>query len=75
MRINRLLKNIRSTKECLNNGKCRKIKLYRNEKTHFITTDSSLNVLQIMINTIRGARGVMVIIVENGHSDTCSNPG
>ena len=23
----------------------------------------------------RGARGVMVIVVGNGHSDTCSNPG
>ena len=25
--------------------------------------------------TLGGARGVMVIVVGNGHGDTCSNPG
>ena len=26
-------------------------------------------------SSFRGARGVMVIVVENGHGDTSSNPG
>ena len=26
-------------------------------------------------NSVRGARGVMVILVGNGHGDTSSNPG
>ena len=28
-----------------------------------------------MYDTIRGARGVIVIVVENEHGDTSSNPG
>ena len=28
-----------------------------------------------MVKHLGGARGVMVIIVENGHGDTSSNPG
>ena len=31
--------------------------------------------LSTYIHSIGGARGVMVIIVENGHGDTSSNPG
>ena len=27
------------------------------------------------LNTLGGARGVMGIVVENGHGDTSSNPG
>ena len=29
----------------------------------------------VHINRIRGARGLMVLVVRNGHSDTSSNPG
>ena len=28
-----------------------------------------------LANTLWGARGVMVIVVGNGHGDTSSNPG
>ena len=31
--------------------------------------------LIIFNNNFGGARGVMVIVVENGHGDTSSNPG
>ena len=31
--------------------------------------------LVIIIEKIRGARGVMVIVVGNRHNDTSSNPG
>ena len=31
--------------------------------------------LQNIVLAIGGARGVMVIVVGNGHSDTSSNPG
>ena len=31
--------------------------------------------LQVIKRTRGGARGVMVIVVENGHGDTSSNPG
>ena len=36
------------------------------DKLSFINTDNSIN---------GGARGVMVILVGNGHGDTSSNPG
>ena len=43
----------------------------------FSTTISVCNCLLwiIMSSSLRGARGVMVIIVANGHGDTNSNPG
>ena len=28
-----------------------------------------------IVGTSGGARGVVVIVVRNGHDDTCSNPG
>ena len=28
-----------------------------------------------LVLTYNGARGVMVIVIENGHGDTISNPG
>ena len=31
--------------------------------------------LSICVNSLGGARGVMVIVVGNGYSDTSSNPG
>ena len=31
--------------------------------------------LELIVNTLGGARGVMVIIVRNGHGNTSSNPG
>ena len=29
----------------------------------------------VVSESCSGARGVMVIVVENGHGDTCSHPG
>ena len=29
----------------------------------------------ILVKLLGGARGVMVIVVGNGHDDTCTNPG
>ena len=37
----------------------------------FIFSDAKL----FYKNKVRSARGVMVIVVENGHGDTSSNPG
>ena len=34
-----------------------------------------LNFLLLLHNIYGGARGVMVIVVGNGHGDSCSNPG
>ena len=31
--------------------------------------------ITIIVVKVKGARGVMVIVVENGHRDTSSNPG
>ena len=32
-------------------------------------------ILQVYVNHVGSARGVMVIVVGNGHDDTSSNPG
>ena len=37
--------------------------------------DLALNILQEFICYNGGARGVMVIVVGNGHGDMSSNPG
>ena len=29
----------------------------------------------LLVHSTGGARGVMVIVIRNGHSDTSSNPG
>ena len=34
-----------------------------------------INIYYYKVNKYRGARDVMVIVVENGHGDTSSNPG
>ena len=34
-----------------------------------------IRIMFIIYKTFGGARGVMVIVVENGHGDTSSNPG
>ena len=45
-----------------------------------LAREQKKSVTPIIIGTalkklVRGARGVMVIVVENGHRDTSSNPG
>ena len=39
------------------------------------TKSQSLHQERTLLFTIEGARGVMVIVVGNGHGDTSSNPG
>ena len=36
---------------------------------------NALDNIMLIIETKRGARGVVVIVVGNGHGDTSSNPG
>ena len=37
--------------------------------------DASGTILKELLKGLEGARGVMVIVVGNGHGDTSSNPG
>ena len=37
--------------------------------------DFQINQISALDKAIGGARGVMVIVVGNGHGDTSSNPG
>ena len=37
--------------------------------------DIPQEIKKILVSFLGGARGVMVIIVGNGHGDTSSNPG
>ena len=40
-----------------------------------VMSGDKANMRMIIVIVIGGARGVMVIVVGNGHDDTSSNPG
>ena len=45
------------------------------EHVYVIMISNRLLLFPILVDMFGGARGVMVIVVGNGHGDTSSNPG